>query len=32
MTREAPKGFLQSLPLTLSIEIENTVTAYSKGA
>jgi hypothetical protein len=27
-----PKGPLQSLPLTLSIETETTVTACSKGA
>src|SRR4051812_49989403 len=31
-TRFTPKGKGQSLPLTLSIETENTVTAYSKGA
>ena len=31
-TPRAPKGSLHSLPLTLSIETENTVTAYSKGA
>ena len=31
-TRRTPKGPLQSLPLTLSIKIETTVTAYSKGA
>jgi len=31
-TQRTPKGAFHSLPLTLSIEAENTVTAYSKGA
>jgi hypothetical protein len=31
-TQAKPKSSLQSLPLTLSIPNENTVTAYSKGA
>ena len=31
-TRPIPKDQLHSLPLTLSIETEETVTAYSKGA
>ena len=31
-TQRSPKEALQSLPLTLSIKIETTVTAYSKGA
>ena len=32
MTRHSPKEVLRSLPLTLSIKTETTVTAYSKGA
>src|ERR1700738_2748311 len=32
LARRPPKGPLQSLPLTLSIKIEKTVTACSKGA
>ena len=31
-THRGPKAMNQSLPLTLSIKIETTVTAYSKGA
>ena len=31
-THQTPKGLNQSLPLTLSIKTEKTVTAYSKGA
>ena len=31
-TQEPPKGLHHSLPLTLSIETETTVTACSKGA
>ena len=31
-THQPPKGPNQSLPLTLSIKTEKTVTAYSKGA
>ncbi len=31
-TQNTPKGSNQSLPLTLSIKTEKTVTAYSKGA
>ena len=31
-THLTPKDQIQSLPLTLSIETENTITAYSKGA
>ena len=31
-TPRTPKGSFHSLPLTLSIKTENTVTAYSKGA
>ena len=29
MARVTPKGYLQRLPLTLSIETEETMTAYS---
>jgi hypothetical protein len=32
LAQRPPKGPLQSLPLTLSIETETTVTACSKGA
>ena len=31
-THQRPKALNQSLPLTLSIKTEKTVTAYSKGA